>query len=137
MPWKLIRATQFESGGRQRDRRNHRLFCPQNPVYLPNNALARSRQHRHPAKEEDSALSPKARRQKLGNINSCKGAKGVGVKNHARRGRLKKSTELQWISLAFLQQLFLSYPGCLRPFKSVFKIPFREILYTDPRIAKR
>lgn len=49
-------------------------------VHLPNNALARRRQHRHPAKEKDSALSPKARRQKPGNINSCKGANGVGVK---------------------------------------------------------
>lgn len=55
-------------------------------VHLPNNALARRRQHRHPAKEKDSALSPKARRQKPGNINSCKGANGVGVKNNARVG---------------------------------------------------
>lgn len=76
----------LKRGRRHQDRSNHSLSCPHNLVYSPNNALARSRQHRHPAKEEDSVLSPKARRQKLGNINSCKGAKGGGVKNYARVG---------------------------------------------------
>lgn len=86
MPWKLRRASQFETGEKTPGPINHSLSCPHNLLYSPTNALARSRQHRHPAKEEDSALSPKARRQKLGNINSCKGAKGVGVKNYARVG---------------------------------------------------
>ena len=106
VPWKLLRATQFESGGRQRDRRNHSLFRPQNPVYLPNNALARSRQHRHPAKEEDSALSPKARRQKLGNINSCKGAKEVGVKNSVRVGWRNLRSYSGLVSLSYSSYSF-------------------------------
>lgn len=137
MPWKLLWATQFEKGeDTETEVTTAFLALKIRYTYLIMHSpgvdsidIQRKKKipHCHP-KHVDRSLEISI---------AVKEQKGVGVKKHARRGRLKKSTELQWISLAFLQQLFLSHPGCQRPFQSVFKIPFREILYSDPRIAKR
>ena len=125
----------LKRGRRHQDRSNHSLSCPHNLVYSPNNALARSRQHRHPAKEEDSVLSPKARRQKLGNINSCKGAKGGGVKNYAPVGWRNLRNYNGLVSLSYSSYSFHTQ-GARDLLWAIFKYSFWKF-FTVTRVVQK